>query len=379
MRKICFVITSHIHYARSKLILLELRNHPDIELQLVVGASAILPNYGNVLSLLQRDGFVVNEKITMTVEGGNAVAMSKTTGLGIIEFTTTFDNLKPDIVIIRGDRYEILAAAIAASYLNIPVAHIEGGDVSGTIDESVRHAVTKLSHIHFTTTDQATERVKRMGEHPDYIYNFGAPELELVTKDHFKVNNDFINTIGVGDVVDINKPFIIVIQHPVTTENNNRENIQETLDAIHELKVPTLWFWPNVDAGTDEISSGIRGFREKYDPAHIRFIKFLPVEEFLALLSKAACLVGNSSAGIKESSYFGVPVVNIGSRQNGRIRAENVIDVDYNKDPITSAIKKQIAIGKYPASKIYCKPNTAKNIVDTVARVKLYTQKKFMD
>jgi len=379
MRKVCFVITSHIHYARSKRILRELRHHPEIELQIIVGASAILPNYGDVLRLLEADGFEADEIITMTVEGGNPVAMSKTTGLGIIEFTTAFYNLKPDVVIVRGDRYEVLAAAVAATYLNIPVAHIEGGDVSGSIDESVRHAVTKLSHIHFTTTDQAAERVRRMGEQPDYVFNFGAPELELVTENHFEVTNEFINRIGVGDAVDLNKSFIMVIQHPVTTERDNRENIQKTLDAILELEIPTVWFWPNVDAGTDQISNAIRSFREHHNPSHIRFIKFLPAEEFLALLSKSACLVGNSSAGIKESSYFGLPVVNIGSRQSGRARAENVADVDYNKEQIMSAVQRQIAAGRYPSSQLYCKADTAKNIVDTISKVKLYTQKKFND
>ena len=379
MRKVCFVITSHIHYARSKRILRELRHHPEIELQIIVGASAILPNYGDVLRLLEADGFEADEIITMTVEGGNPVAMSKTTGLGIIEFTTAFHNLKPDVVIVRGDRYEVLAAAVAATYLNIPVAHIEGGDVSGSIDESVRHAVTKLSHIHFTTTDQAAERVRRMGEQPDYVFNFGAPELELVTENHFEVTNEFINRIGVGDAVDLNKSFIMVIQHPVTTERDNRENIQKTLDAILELEIPTVWFWPNVDAGTDQISNAIRSFREHHNPSHIRFIKFLPAEEFLALLSKSACLVGNSSAGIKESSYFGLPVVNIGSRQSGRARAENVADVDYNKEQIMSAVQRQIAAGRYPSSQLYCKADTAKNIVDTISKVKLYTQKKFND
>jgi len=379
MRKVCFVITSHIHYARSKRILRELRHHPEIELQIIVGASAILPNYGDVLRLLEADGFEADEIITMTVEGGNPVAMSKTTGLGIIEFTTAFHNLKPDVVIVRGDRYEVLAAAVAATYLNIPVAHIEGGDVSGSIDESVRHAVTKLSHIHFTTTDQAAERVRRMGEQPDYVFNFGAPELELVTENHFEVTNEFINRIGVGDAVDLNKSFIMVIQHPVTTERDNRENIQKTLDAILELEIPTVWFWPNVDAGTDQISNAIRSFREHHNPSHIRFIKFLPAEEFLALLSKSACLVGNSSAGIKESSYFGLPVVNIGSRQSGRARAENVADVDYNKEQIMSAVQRQIAAGRYPSSQLYCKADTAKNIVDTISKVKLYTQKRFKD
>ncbi|OGM99810.1 MAG: UDP-N-acetyl-D-glucosamine 2-epimerase, UDP-hydrolysing [Candidatus Yanofskybacteria bacterium RIFCSPHIGHO2_01_FULL_39_8b] len=379
-RKICFVITSSIHYSRSKLILSELKNRDNVELQIIVGASAILPNYGDILELMERDGFSYNEKITMTLEGGNPVAMAKTTGIGIIEFTTVFDNLKPDVVIVRGDRYEVLSAAIAAAYLNIPVAHIEGGDVTGTIDESVRHAVTKLAHIHFPTNDLARQRIIRMGEPADYIFNFGSPELEFVAKNSYEVSNELINKIGVGDAVDITKPYLMVMQHSVTSEiGYNRENIEKTLDAIHELGIPAIWFWPNVDAGTDEISKGIRVFREHQQPKNIRFIKSLPPEEFVGLLKNAACLVGNSSAGIKEASFLGTPVVNIGTRQNGRMKAENVIDVSYGKEEIKQAVNKQLDHGRYPTSNIYYQPDTAKKIVDTLSTIKLYVQKSFKD
>src|SRR3989338_2350540 len=268
-RKICFVITSKIHYGRSKLILEELKKRRDVELQIVVAASALLETYGNVLEDLSRDGFLVNDKIVMTLEGGNTVAMAKTAGVGIMEFTTAFDNLQPDIVVVRGDRYEVLSAAVAAAYLNIMVAHIEGGDVSGTIDESVRHAITKLAHIHFPSNSEAKRRIVRMGENQKYVFEVGASDIEFVAKNRFRVSEKLINYIGVGDVIDIDKPFLIVMQHPVTSEvGRNQTHIQETLHAMHELKIPTIWFWPNVDAGTDEISKGMRTFREQIGPRH---------------------------------------------------------------------------------------------------------------
>jgi len=379
-RKICFVITSKIHYGRSKLILEELRNRDDVELQIVVGASAILPNYGDVLSLMERDGFKYNAKIVMTLEGGSPVAMAKTTGIGITEFATAFDNLGPDVVVVRGDRYEVLSAAIAAAYLNIPVAHIEGGDISGTIDESVRHAITKLAHIHFATNEKSRERILRMGEKPDFVHNVGCPELEFVVRNNFDASPDFVNRIGVGDVVDINKPFLIVMQHPVTTEvGENRKNIEQTLQAVHELELPTVWFWPNVDAGTDEVSKGIRVFRENYSPKQMRFVKYLPPEEFTALLKKAACLIGNSSAGLKECSILGTPVVDIGTRQNRRLRGSNVVNVGYDKDEIISAIQRQLSRGKYEPSYIYYKEGTCKKIADVLAGGTLYTQKGFYE
>jgi UDP-hydrolysing UDP-N-acetyl-D-glucosamine 2-epimerase len=379
-RKICFIITSHIHYGRSKLILEELKKNKNVELQIIVGASAILPNYGDILSLLKKDGFEYNAKIVMTLEGGSTVAMAKTAGIGIAEFATAFDNLEPDLIVVRGDRYEILSAVIAGAYLNIPIAHIEGGDVTGTIDESVRHAITKLAHIHFATNEKSRERILRMGENPNYVFCVGCPELEFVVKNNYKVSEELVNYLGVGDIIDLHKSYLVVMQHSVTTEvGQNRSNIEETLKAVYELMVPTVWFWPNVDAGTDEISKAIRVFREEKKPHHMRFIKYLPPEQFVGLLKKAACLVGNSSAGIKEASVLGLPVVNIGTRQNGRLRAENVVDVGYNKNKIKKAIKKQLKHGEYPVSYIYYKKGTSKKIVEILSKVNLYTQKRFYE
>ncbi|MDP3900332.1 MAG: UDP-N-acetylglucosamine 2-epimerase [bacterium] len=379
-RKICFVITSKIHYSRSKLVLRALRKRADIDLQIVVAASALLDMHGNVLETLANEGFYVNDRIIMTLEGSNTVAMSKTTGIGIIEFTTAFDNLRPDVVVARGDRYEVLSAAVAASFLNIPIAHIEGGDISGTIDESVRHAITKLSHIHFPTNEYSAERIVRMGEDRRYVFNVGSCDVEFVAQNNFHVSKKLINYLGVGDVIDIDKPFLMVMQHPVTSEvGANRQNIEETLHAIYALKMPTIWFWPNVDAGADEVSKGIRAFREEKDPSHMRFLKSLPAEHFIGLLKRAACLLGNSSAGIKECSYLGTPVVNIGTRQHGRLRAENVIDADYDAKDIARAVKRQLRHGRYEPSKIYYQPGTSGKIAQTLAKAALYTQKCFVD
>ncbi|MCI0566098.1 UDP-N-acetylglucosamine 2-epimerase [bacterium] len=381
-RKICFVITSEIHYARNRLVLKELKKRPDIELQIVVGAGALLDFYGDVLPLLERDGFPCHAKIVMTLAGGSPIAMAKTAGVGIMEFATAFDNLRPDIVMLRADRYEMLAAAIAASYMNITVAHIEGGDVSGTIDEHVRHAITKLAHIHFATNEPAKERIIRMGENPDYVWNFGSPEIEMLSRGELRFDRKRINEIGVGKNIDLNGPYLIVMHHPVTTEvGRNRKHVEEALHAVHELGIPAVWFWPNPDAGTDETSEGIRAFRERENPKNIRFIKYLSPDDFLGLLHGAACLVGNSSAGIKECSFLGIPVVNIGTRQEGRMRGKNVIDVPYEKEAIKKAILKQRSIsgGRYAPDHAYYQKGTSANIAEKLATVPLYMQKKFHD
>ncbi|MEK7108729.1 MAG: UDP-N-acetylglucosamine 2-epimerase [Patescibacteria group bacterium] len=378
-RKVCFIITNRIHYARQETLLRQLRSDPDLELQLIVGGAALLEKYSEVPATLARHGYVVHERMLNLIEGGNHVAMAKTAGLAVLELANTFEKLDPDIVLIRGDRFEQLAAAMTAAYLNKTVAHIEGGDVTGTIDESVRHAITKLSHIHFVTNNDSYRRVLQMGEHPAYVFNVGSPDIEFAAQVRRGPNAEFINSVGVGGRIDLAKPYLMVIQHPVTSEPDNLDNVLKTLQAVGELGVPALWFWPNPDAGTDEISKGIRRFREHTPMPHVRFIIDFHPRDFVALLKHAACLVGNSSAGIKEASFFGVPVVNIGTRQQGRSRSGNVMDVGHDAEAITYAIQTQMAHGPYPQSLLYYKPETSKRIRKILKTVPLYTQKRFHD
>lgn len=377
-RRVCFVITSAVHYERSKILLNEIKKRKDLELQIAVGASALMEHYGNILVLMKKDGFKPNVEVPMVLEGGTSIAMAKTAGIGLSEFATVFDRLKPDIVFIRADRYEVLPIAIAASYLNIPVAHMEGGDISGNIDESVRHAVTKLAHIHFVTNKDSKKRVIQMGENPRYVFDVGCPEIEFIAKKNFKISNKFVNSLGVGSFVDIKKRFLTVIHHPVTSEiGKNQGNIKKILKSVYDLAIPAFWFWPNIDAGTNEVAEGIRTFREIYKPDNMRFIKGLPPEKFIALLKRTSCLIGNSSAGIKECSYLGIPAVNIGTRQNGRTRSKNVVDVGYDGNKIKKAILGQLEHGSYPSSNFYYKPDAGKKIADILAKASLYTQKTF--
>lgn len=378
-RKVCFVVASQIHYARSLTLMEAIRRHPDLELQIAVAASALLPQYGDVLAAMEKDGFVCDAKILMTLAGGSTVAMAKTTGIGIMEFATAFDSLRPDIVLLRGDRYEVLAAAVAASYMNIPIAHLEGGDLSGSIDESVRHAVTKLAHIHLTTNNESSRRVRQLGEDPAYIRVVGCPELEYLAEHTAGITSEELNRQGVGRDLDLQKPFLIVMIHPVTTEERNRENTHMLLQVVNDIGIQTVWFWPNVDAGTDDVSKAIRIFREKRNPLNMHFIKYFPPDKFIALLKQCACLVGNSSAGIKECSYLGIPSVNIGSRQEGRLRGPNVIDVRYDPAEMRAAIERQLRHGQYERNDTYYRENTGARIADILATIELYRQKRFHD
>ena len=254
-RKICFVVTSSIHYSRSKTLLKTLSEDSRVELQIIVAASALLPQYGDIIESIKEDGFPIDAKIFMTVSGGSTLSMAKTTGIGLAEFATVYDDLKPDIVIVRGDRYEVLSAVIAASYMNILVAHLEGGDVSGNIDESVRHAVTKLSHIHFATNQKSAKRIVQMGESPDAVFDVGCTEIEYLSSHTAEITSSEINKIGVGDDINLDSSFLIVLFHPITTSSDNRENTSKLLRAVHKTNLPTIWFWPNVDAGTADIAN----------------------------------------------------------------------------------------------------------------------------
>lgn len=381
-RKVCFPIMSRVHYARQKRLLDILNKNSKMELQLVVGGSVLLEKYGErFLPAMQAAGFNVNETLFNVIDGGNHITMAKTAGLTALEFSNSLYKLNPDIVLIRGDRFEQLAVAMVAAYLNKTVAHIEGGDVTGTIDESVRHAITKLSHIHFVTNDDARRRVIQMGENPRAVFNVGSPDVEFAANVDKKMDGSAVNKTGMGALIDTGKPFLMVMQHPVTTEKNNRRNAEMTLKAIDDLGLPTVLFWPNSDAGTNEISKAIRVYREhgKLKNNKIRFVTDLLPEDFIALLRRASVLVGNSSAGFKESSYLGVPVVNIGTRQQNRLRGEHIKDVGYNTEAIKKAVKEQLAHGSYPKSDLYYKPDTSKKIVEILSKTKLYSQKKFHD
>lgn len=379
-RKICVVITARPSYSRIKTALRAIVKHPDLKLELVVAASALLERYGSAVQYMEDDGFEVSARVYMVLEGENLTAMPKTTGLGILELATVFDNLRPDAVLTIADRYETLATAVAASYMNIPVVHVQGGEVTGSIDEKVRHAVTKLADLHLVSCEKARERVIRMGEEPARVFVTGCPSIDLAKetlRDPGLNFDPFKKYGGVGPQLDISGGYLVVMQHPVTTEYGlARRHVTETLRAVRELGMPTLWFWPNVDAGSDGTSGGIRAFRESERPENIHFFKNMEPADFLRLIYNSRCLIGNSSVGIRESAYLGVPVVNIGSRQGGRDRGRNVIDVDYDKGAIGEAVMRHAGNGRYKPDTIYGDGRAGDAIAQLLAQAPLTIEKR---
>jgi UDP-hydrolysing UDP-N-acetyl-D-glucosamine 2-epimerase len=378
-RKICVVITARPSYSRIKTALVAINNHPDLELQLVIAASALLDRYGSAVNYIQKDGFEISAKVFNVLEGENLTAAAKTTGIGILELSTVFDNLKPDIVVTVADRFETMATAISASYMNIPLAHIQGGEVTGNIDEKVRHSITKLSDYHFVASESAKERVLKLGENPNFVFNTGCPSIDLasIVKNNPQLDFDpYLKYGGVGSCPDLKSGYLVVMQHPVTTEySDSRVHIEQTLEAVKDLEIPVLWFWPNVDAGADGTSSGIRSYREKHRLDHIHFFKNMEGEDFLRLLANSKCLIGNSSVGIRECAYLGVPVINIGSRQNKRDRGNNVIDVNYFKEEISQAIHSHLMDGTKLSSDIYGGGNAGEEIAKLLADLPLVFHK----
>lgn len=379
MRKIAVVVTARPSYSRVKTALEAIRSHPDLELQLVVTASALLDRYGNAVEVIKRDGFEIASQVYTVLEGENPALMAKTTGLGMIELATVFSNLHPDIIVTIADRFETIATAISAAYMNIPLAHIQGGEITGNIDEKVRHSITKLADYHLVSCEKAAERVMRLGEAPDSVFVTGCPSIDLaceVQQDQGLGFDPFLKYGGVGEAVDLSKGYLVVLQHPVTTDHqHSKQQITETLYAIKDFGLPCLWFWPNTDAGADGTSKGIRSFRERYTPANIHFFKNMEPTDFLRLLYNSKGIVGNSSVAIRECAFLGVPAVNIGDRQEGRDRGRNVFDVPYNREAIKHAIQHHLNSGRYESDKIYGSGSAGKAIAGVLASVKLHFHK----
>lgn len=379
-RKICVVITTRGNYAKMKSVIAAIQAAPDLELQLILGGMVVLEKYGRILNTFEGQKLPVTRTINFVIEGESLSTMSKSAGLATIEFSTAFEDMKPDVVIVIADRFECLPIAMAAAYMNIPVAHVEGGEVSGSIDESIRHTITKLAHLHFPASREAAQRIERMGEDPATIFTVGGTSMDVIREldlDNLEPVRCYQKNYGMGPMLDLAPgQYLILIQHPVTTEYaENLLHVQETIAALETLRMPTVWILPNMDAGSDGINKAIRQFREGQQPKYIHFFKSLPIELYAPLMKNAACLLGNSSSGIRESAFLGTPSVNIGSRQHGRERGHNVVDVDYKHQEISNAVRIQIQHGRYASDHIYGDGYAAEKIAEILRSFEFKIQK----
>lgn len=409
-RTICVVATNRSDYGRLRPIMDELRTHQNVTLQVIVGSYGYFDRlwdylrYAKPISLrhslpwyirarltklfggekavlkneqLSRvvlaDGYNIDARVPLLLEGGTPAEMAASAGLGLLSLSKIFTKLKPDLVLINGDRFEILPVAVAAAYLNVPLAHIEGGDVSGTIDNSIRHAVSKFAHVHFPATEQSANRLKRMGEESSSIFTYGSPIIDSLVSIDRSIDNT-LHSRYPSDVgwVDLHKPYILIAHHPVTTEyKENYAQAKELIAALDELEMPQFFVSPNIDAGSDGISVAMREYRQGPGAARSIFHKHLSLEDYIKVLANCAVAVGNSSSFLRESAYLGVPCVIVGTRQQHRERGENVVEVPANKTDIVKALQSQLTHGLYPEDLRFGSGTAARQIAERLAAIDL--------
>lgn len=385
-RIICAVTSNRSDYSRMKSVMLELKKRDDVDLRIIVSGSHILPDFGKTVDFIKKDGFEVDSIARTIIEGEDLVAMTKSIGLGILELSTLFDSKRPDVVLVVGDRFDALSVSIAASIMNICVAHIQGGEVTGTIDESIRHAVTKLTHIHFPATKSSYDRIIKMGEDPNYVFQTGCPSMDIFTSTPIVRKSKLLEIGQIKDSnvpLDLTRPYCLLIQHPVTTEYKEAySQMRITLESIYESRIQTIMVYPNVDAGSVDMMQAILRFKwENPDVKKVIIKKFKHIhfEDYIQLLANSNFIIGNSSSGIRESCFFGIPTINIGTRQDGRERGKNILDVPHDKIKILNAINQCLTIERFKSQNVYGDGNAGKKIAEILSTIKLPSiQKKIM-
>jgi UDP-hydrolysing UDP-N-acetyl-D-glucosamine 2-epimerase len=323
-------------YGYIRPIVREIQNEADLDYSIIATNLHLLADFGFSIDEIEQDQLKISDRIYMALDGYTPASMSKSLGVFLMSVTDSFVRLKPDIVLLAGDRGEQLMAAIAAAHMSIPVAHIQAGELSGNIDGMTRHAITRYAHIHFASSEDAAERLRRMGEQEFRIFLTGAPQLdELVT-------GEYASPEEVASLyrLDVSKPIILFAQHPITEEYDQvATQVRETLEAICALGHQTVVIFPNNDAGNMEI----RHLLERYRQPFMRIERNVPRDIYAGLMTVASVMVGNSSSGLIEAPCFKLPAVNVGTRQRSRQRGNNVIDVPAERTAIQAAIQRALA------------------------------------
>ncbi len=381
-RKIAIYTGNRAEYGLQYPIIKAIDSHPDLDYFLLVSGAHLQEEFGKTVDEISNDGFNVYSEVKIEMLEDSVFSTARAIGTGILNLGPILEEISPDFLVVYADRFEGFSAVITGSQMNIPVAHIEGGDITegGALDDSVRHAMTKLSHIHFTTNEEASERIRRLGEEPWRIFNVGFPVIDLIKAGNFSTPDEIVSQFQ----IDINKPILLFTQHSITTEiESAAEQIRQSLNALEILAkegVQVIVTYPNNDAGAKSIILEIEHLKSK-NISNIQIYRSLGrynYHGFLNLCGKITqgVCVGNSSSGIKETPAFGCPTVNIGSRQKGRLRSVNVLDVDYDTSQIIEACKKAIYDKKFrqiskDCENPYGKGNAGKQISNILATIDL--------
>jgi GDP/UDP-N,N'-diacetylbacillosamine 2-epimerase (hydrolysing) len=365
MRKVCYISGTRADFGLMRATLLAIRDHAELELSVIVTGMHLSPQHGDTVSEIEAAGLTIGARVPVPLAPATGATMARNIGRMTTAFTEAMEADRPDIVLLLGDRGEMLAGAVAGLHLNIPVAHVHGGERSGTVDEPVRHAVSKLSHLHFTSTETSRERLIRMGEDACHVHVTGAPGLDGLA-DRRQPDR---TAVARAHELDPDRPFALMVYHPVLQEAGTAAaDAQALLDALEKNGVQVLALMPNADAGSD----GVRGVLARTGGRPGVTVKtHLTRPDFLDAMARADLMVGNSSAGIIEAASFGTPVLNLGPRQNLRERNANVLDVATTPDAINQAVRERLAHGRFPAQNLYGDGRTAPRIAGLLATTPL--------
>lgn len=376
-----FIVTSRGNYGKFKYVISNLKRK-GARINLILGGMITLEKFGKIQNFIDTKYVDNIVKLSFVLEGSTNLNMAKSMGLAIQDFSQALINIKSDFVFVVGDRFETLAAVISSSFLNLRIIHLEGGEFSGSIDEPIRHSISKFSHLHFVCTDAALKQVLSIGENPKHVFNIGSTSFDIFKKhsekNNIKLVNDYAKFYGFGNKICFRKNnFILVSLHPVTTEQNWYEKTNILIDSIQSINDNFVWILPNMDAGSDEIFKSIRHFREKNSDQNIYFFKSCPIDIYANLLINCKCIIGNSSSGIRESAYVGKGAINLGTRQSNRERNLNVIDCrfDYNEIKESIAFQKN---KKYVPNHSYGSGNASLMLINTLEKINnIKIQKEF--
>jgi UDP-hydrolysing UDP-N-acetyl-D-glucosamine 2-epimerase len=334
-KTIAVVTTSRADYSHLYWPLRELDAHPDVDLKLIVLASHLSPEFGHTVREIEKDGFAIAARLESLLSSDTDVGMAKSIGLAVLSLADTLAVMRPDLILLIADRYEMLAPAAVALALRIPIAHIEGGELSqGAIDDAVRNALTKMSHIHFTSTEGARDRVISMGEEPWRVHRAGAPSLDHLRKSKLLPRPEIESRLK----IDLSRPTTVIAYHPVTLLSDTNAEADEVFAALRQLPQQLIFCYPNADAGSRDLAACIRLLLGQRQDTHL--FTNLPAVEYWSLLRYATLFLGNSSSGIMETASFALPTVNIGMRQQGRERARNIVDTPPVATSILDAVHK---------------------------------------
>lgn len=377
MRNIAVFTGTRAEYGLLYWLLKDIQQEPELKLQLLVAGMHFSPEFGMTYQQIEADGFRIDEKVEMLLSSDSAVGTAKSIGLGVIGFADALSRMAPDALVILGDRFEALAAAQAAMILRIPVAHIHGGEITeGAYDDAIRHAITKLSLLHFTSTAEHRQRVIQLGEHPDRVHNVGAIGLDHLQRSNMMTVAELSTSLGFA----LERPYFLVTYHPVTLASEparaSFEQLLKALDYFPEHQV--ILTYPNADDGGRDIIPLLEAYASQ-QAGRVLAIPSLGQQRYLSAVKHAAAVVGNSSSGLIEVPSFGVPTVNIGARQRGRLAADSVLHCDAITPAIVDALQVALAADVSQVLNPYGQGNTSQSIVNTLKTAELSVIKTFYD